>query len=156
MDSAVLWEGNRDSPTVLVLDPAEADQGELPGGWRGLTGQRQIVWFRLPVPDALPEAARLLADPDALGRPIDVVTGPRIPDDVRVLLADHAGALRALLLIDPAGDVEADQGLPEVTVRVVGAAGQRRALRNAEVGHDVEAALAVLDDEGSVPPLTAG
>ncbi|PXY19044.1 hypothetical protein [Prauserella muralis] len=145
MGTAVVWEGDTAAPTVLVLDPARDEMHrELPPDWRQLTGERQIVWCQLPAAAALPEARRLLAEPDALGRPIDVVTCGGVPDEVRRLVADHPGPLRSLLLVDPDED-EQQQPIDGVTVRTVGSPGRSRPLGRADVREEVEAAIAALD-----------
>ncbi|NIJ11816.1 hypothetical protein FHU38_002160 [Saccharomonospora amisosensis] len=155
MTTSVVCEGDRDSPTVLVLDPApDTDHVELPRAWRELSTRRQIVWCRLAAADALAEADRLLTDPDALGRPIDVVTGPGADERVRALLNRHAGPVRALLLVDP-GKGWAGEHVLGITVRTVSPAGKAhravRSLHRADVLAAVESAIAELDADSALP-----
>lgn len=161
--TGIVCEGDRDSPTVLVLDPApRIEHGELPPGWSELTGRRQVVWCRLAAAEALPEVERLLADPDALGRPIDIVARSELDERVRAVLSRNAGPVRALLLVDPAPDEwHGGSGggsgggaveLGGVTVRTVGRATRAaRPLEGDDVRHDVESAVAALDAD-SAPP----
>ncbi|EHR51435.1 hypothetical protein SacmaDRAFT_3210 [Saccharomonospora marina XMU15] len=156
MTTSVVCEGDRDSPTVLVLDPApQTDHGELPRAWRELSERRRIVWCRLAAAEALAEADRLLADPDALGRPIDVVTGPGADERVQALLNRHAGPVRALLLVDPARQDWVGEAALGITVRTVGSAGKAgrtaRPLHRADVRTDVESAIAELDADSALP-----
>jgi hypothetical protein len=103
---SVVLEGQEDAPTVLILDPAgAAKHAEVPATWRGLAESRRLIWCRLPADGSLSEAEELLADPDGLSGPIDVVTsGPAVPTVVD-LLSRHADTVRSLLLIDPGGGV---------------------------------------------------
>lgn len=153
MTTAVVWEGDRDSPTVLVLDSDDpagpvAGPGELPPGWQPMSRQRQVVWCRLAAPGALAEADRLLADPDALGRPIDTVIDAGATDVVGDLIRRHAGPIRAVVLVHTTatGDRARDT-FDDVVVRAVAGAGQRP-LADEDVCTDVAAALAALDEEG--------
>lgn len=147
MPTAVVWEGDAALPTVLVLDPALYESHrELPPDWRQLTRDRQVVWCQLPSAEALPEARRLLAEPDALGRPIDVVTCGAVSEEVRALVAGNPGPLRSLLLVDPEeGENERHQPINGVTVRTVGRAGRSRPLGGADVREEVETAIGALD-----------
>lgn len=156
MATGIVCEGDRDSPTVLVLDPApRIDHGELPGGWNELTEHRRVVWCRLAATEALPKVERLLADPDALGRPIDVVTHADPGERVRALLNRNAGPVRALLLVDPAPNGRAGGGIDSIgglTVRTVGRARRvPRPLRRHDVCAQVRAAIEALDAGSSVP-----
>lgn len=103
---SVVFEGQEDAPTVLVLDPAgAAKHAAVPATWRKLAESRRLIWCRLPADGSLSEAEELLADPDGLRAPIDVVTsGPAVPTVVD-LLSRHADTVRSLLLIDPGGGV---------------------------------------------------
>lgn len=156
--TAVVCEGERDNPTVLVLDPVDpGDNGELPACWRSLARYRHIVWCRLAVTGALPEVERLLGDPDMLGRPVDVVTSGTVSAAVRGLLARHAGTVRAVLLVDPSG--QHGRRVSGVPLRTVGAAAPARPLTGPAVRADVETAIDALDVECSIPapveePLT--
>ncbi|WP_199433045.1 hypothetical protein [Qaidamihabitans albus] len=151
MATTVIREGDPGGPAVLVLDPGEVEQRELPRTWRRMTVERQVVWCRLAAPHALAEAERLLTDPDALGRPIDVVTGGAVPEAVRQALGRHPGPVRSLLLVDPA-DGDDEREIDGVQVRVVTRGARPRSLAEPEVAESVTSAIAEVDAGGSGPP----
>ncbi|WP_019813458.1 hypothetical protein [Saccharomonospora saliphila] len=160
MTTAVVWEGDADSPTVLVLDPTDppAAGAELPPGWDPLARRRQVVWCRLAAPDALAEASRLLGDPDALGRPIDVVLpGGAEKDPASRLLRRHAGAVRSVVLIDAAPEPTGADGVAggAVPVHHAGDVSLRgRSPDGEDVCADVQRALDELDRTEVRPPHT--
>lgn len=115
---SAVFEGPQDAPTVLILDPSgAAKHAAVPATWRGLARSRRLIWCRLPADGSLSEAEELLADPDGLHGPIDVVTsGPAVATVVD-LLSRHTGTVRSLLLIDPGGGVGDDSEPATVTRR---------------------------------------
>lgn len=114
MTPNVVWHGESDLPAVLVLDPAgAASHGELPATWRDLAERRQVVWCRLSEEGALSEAFELLADPDVLTPPVDVVTSGPVATTVLGLVSQNPAAVRSLLLVDPAAGDDAGTGASE-------------------------------------------
>ncbi|PRX45955.1 hypothetical protein B0I33_108102 [Prauserella shujinwangii] len=150
MGTSVVQEGDFEAPAVLVLDPAEEWHQELPEAWRRLTSERQVVWCRLATPDAFPEAERMLADPDALGRPIDVVTRGPVRPDVRDLLSRRPGPVRSLLLVDP-DEEEGEGAIGGVPVRVAARGQRSRSLAERDVADAVRTAIAEIDAEATRP-----
>ncbi|MFF5987548.1 hypothetical protein [Prauserella flavalba] len=99
---ALVWAGENGAPVVLVLDPlGEAKHEEIPPTWNEIAGDRHVCWCRLPVEGGLTEAEELLADPAALGSPVDlVVSGPNAFEGLD-MAARHTGTVRSVLLVDP-------------------------------------------------------
>lgn len=147
MTSAVLWDGDRNGPTVLVFDPAPSRRWhEMPGAWRELTDRRQVVWCCFAEERVLAEVDRLLADADAFGRPIDVVLHADPPAVVE-LLRRHGECVRALVVVDAEpGDLHAIAELHDVRVVTVGEPHTPpRSFPGGDVSTDVTVALDSLD-----------
>jgi hypothetical protein len=99
----VVTAGDPGGSPLVVLDPAgAAKHDELPASWRSLAGSRRIVWCRLPVDGALSAADEILSD----ARGADVVASGPFAEEALRLAARHPGAVRYVLLVDPAADAE--------------------------------------------------
>ncbi|MGI6871657.1 hypothetical protein [Amycolatopsis sp. 3B14] len=113
---AAVTEGTPDGPTVLVLDPTGLAKHEgLPATWRDKTSQWQVVWCRLPSDGGLTQADDLLSDPPA--EAVHVVASGPFADGALRLAEKHSGALRSLLLVDPAADQFVPPGDGEIADR---------------------------------------
>lgn len=98
----LVWAGTPGSPVVLVLDPAgQAEHDDVPPTWQGIAARRHVGWCRVPVDGALTAAEDLLADPDGLGSPFDIVTGGAAVFEALDIASRHAGTIRSVLLVDP-------------------------------------------------------
>jgi hypothetical protein len=107
-------EGEPGRPLVIVLDPAgAAKHGELPATWRPFTYQRSIVWCRLPTDGALTRADEILGGEAGSGPITDVVASGPFAGTALRLAEQHADAVRALLLVDPAADRSHEADLAE-------------------------------------------
>lgn len=101
---AAVTEGTLDGPIVLVLDPAgEAKHEGLPATWRGRTRAWRVLWCRVPAEGGLGAADEVLADPPGNGV-VHVVSGGSAAGLALRLAEEHVGAVRSLLLVDPADD----------------------------------------------------
>ncbi|QWF77800.1 hypothetical protein [Amycolatopsis sp. CA-230715] len=159
MTPNVVWHGDGGCPTVLVLDPAgAANHGELPATWRDLAERRQVVWCRLSEDGALSEAFELLADPDVLTRPVDVVTSGPVAGTVLELVSRRPAAVRSLLLVDPAAEdtgarddaAPADERWAE-SVRSVRQAAEADGVTVAVIAHSTPS-----EEDRVPPPLPLG
>lgn len=97
----IVWAGEAGAPTVLVLDPGEAAQADVPPTWQDVVRRHRVGWCRTPVEGALSMAEDLLTDPDGLGTPIDLVTSGPAFDDTLGLAARHPETVRSVLVVDP-------------------------------------------------------
>ncbi|PRX46527.1 hypothetical protein B0I33_107104 [Prauserella shujinwangii] len=99
---ALLWSGTTGSPVLFVLDPAdELKPADVPPAWADLVADRQVAWCRVRADGALTEADELLADPDGLGSPIDLVTSGRAGLETLDLACRHTDTVRSVLFVDP-------------------------------------------------------
>ncbi|GAA3565604.1 hypothetical protein GCM10022222_56710 [Amycolatopsis ultiminotia] len=91
-------------PQLIVLDPAGLGKhGELPATWRPLTGDRRVAWCREPTEGALGEAEDLLGGGSGESSADIVASGP-LAGEALGLAERHPGAVRRILLVDPAAE----------------------------------------------------
>lgn len=121
----LVWEGPREAPAVVVIDPAgAAKHGELPATWRPLARRRQVVWCRLPAVqgpfDQLTDVLREIAE--HVGPSYVVTSGPVAQEMLR-RVSSLADMVQGVLLVDPETEEQADaEGLAEnagVDIKIV-------------------------------------
>lgn len=99
----VVEAGPAGGPAVVVLDPTgAAKHEELPPPWQEVSVRRRVLWFRLPVDGALGDAGAAVAELGTHHDPVDIVTSGPTAEVALELAAARPGAVRAVLLVDPA------------------------------------------------------
>lgn len=98
---AVVWQGPRSAPLVLVLDPAgEAKHEALPATWRPLAEYLRIGWCRLPAEvTGEPSVENIL---DQTSQRVHLVAAATAAEAALRLAEEHPDLVRSVVVADPA------------------------------------------------------